>query len=118
MAGYCHCTRCQRRTGAAAAPSAAVLTTAFRLTDGEEHVRRWNAGDGNDKAFCETCGSALFSQNPDEPGFTFVRMGSFDVDPGVRPRFRAHVSSAAAWEPVPDDGTIHFAGPIERAKLV
>jgi hypothetical protein len=33
-----------------------------------------------------------------------VRMSAFDGDPGVRPSWRAHVASAAAWEPIPDDG--------------
>ena len=31
-------------------------------------------------------------------------MSAFDEDPGVRPRFRAYVAYAAAWEPIPDDG--------------
>ena len=33
-----------------------------------------------------------------------VRMSAFDGDPGVRPGWHAHVDSAAAWEPIPDDG--------------
>jgi hypothetical protein len=111
-AGYCHCTRCKRRTGTAAAPSAAVKPGTFRIVSGEDQIRRWNAGDGNDKAFCGTCGSALFSQNPDNREIMFLRMGSFDGDPGVRPRGRVHVASAAVWEPIPDDGLIRFPGPL------
>jgi hypothetical protein len=111
-AGYCHCTRCQRRTGTAASPSAAVKAETFRIVGGEDHVRRWNAGDGNDKAFCGTCGSALFSENPDDREIIFVRMGLFDGDPGVRPSVRVHVASAAVWEPIPDDGLVRFAGPL------
>jgi len=110
-AGYCHCTRCQRRSGAAASPSAAVKPGTFRIVSGEDQIRRWNAGDGSDKAFCVTCGSALFAQVPDVPERIFVRMGSFDGDPGVRPSVRAHVASAAVWEPIPDDGLTRFAGP-------
>jgi hypothetical protein len=64
---YCHCTRCQRRTGTAAAASAGVKPGTFRLVSGEVYLRRWNAGDGNDKAFCGICGSALFSQSPENP---------------------------------------------------
>ena len=79
---------------------------------GEDSVRRWNAGDGNDKAFCAICGSGLFSQNPQNPEVIFVRMGSFDDDPGVRPGGRVHVDSAAVWEPVPDDGLTRFPGAV------
>jgi len=53
--------------GTAASPSAAVKSQAFRIVNGDDRVRRWNAGDGTDKPLCVTCGSALFSQNPDEP---------------------------------------------------
>ena len=38
-----------------------------------------------------------------------VRMSAFDGDPGVRPSWRAFVSYAADWEPVPDDGLVRFA---------
>jgi hypothetical protein len=95
VAGYYHCTWCQRRTGTAASPSAAVKAETFRIVGGEDRVRRWNAGDGNDKAFCGACGSALFSENPDDREIIFVRMGLFDGDPGVRPSVRVHVASAA-----------------------
>jgi hypothetical protein len=109
-AGYCHCTRCQRRTGTAASPSAIANSAAFRIVSGEDHIRRWNAGDGADKAFCGTCGSALFGQHPETIN---VRMGSFDSDPGIRPMGRLHVASAAVWEPIPDDGLPRLPGPLE-----
>jgi hypothetical protein len=71
-------------------------------------VRRWNAGDGFDKAFCEVCGSALFAQNPDNPDQIAVRLGIIDGDPGVRPGGRQFVANAAVWEPIPDDGLTRF----------
>jgi hypothetical protein len=111
-AAYCHCTRCQRRTGTAASPSAAVKPGTFRIVSGEDRIRRWNAGDGTDKVFCGTCGSHLFSQDPTNPEIINVRMGSFDSDPGLRPTGRVHIASAAAWEPIPDDGLIRVPGPL------
>ena len=33
-----------------------------------------------------------------------VRLGTFDGDPGIRPRLRQFVAYAAPWEPLPDDG--------------
>jgi hypothetical protein len=107
---YCHCTRCQRRTGSAVGASAGARPGSFRVLAGEEHIRRWNPGDGNEKAFCGTCGSGLFSQNPEASGALFIRMGVFDSDPGVRAGGRVHVASAAVWEPIPDDGLARFPG--------
>lgn len=109
-AGYCHCTRCQRRTGTAAAPSAAAKPGTFRIVSGEDHIRRWNAGDGADKAFCGTCGSALFAQNPDNQEIINVRMGSFDGDPGVRPIGRLHVASAPCGSQFPMTACPAFPG--------
>lgn len=108
LAGYCHCTRCQRRSGGASGVTAWVKGDAFRILQGEDRIRRWNAGDGNDKAFCVTCGSGLFSANPGDESFVFVRLGVIDGDPGIRPMGRQHVASAAVWEPVPDDGLPRF----------
>lgn len=109
-AAYCHCTRCQRRTGAAASASAAPKPGTFRIVAGEDKVRRWNAGDGFDKAFCEVCGSALFAQNPENADQVAVRLGILDSDPIVRPGGRQFVDNAAVWEPLPEDGLTRFPG--------
>jgi hypothetical protein len=109
-AAYCHCTRCQRRSGAAAQASARVVPGSFRIVAGEEHVRRWAPAGGFEKAFCGACGSALFAQDPANPDTLAVRMGTFDGDPGVRPSARQFVADAAPWEPIPDDGLPRFDG--------
>jgi hypothetical protein len=103
-ASYCHCTRCQRRTGSAASAGARIVPGSFRVTAGEEHIRAWRPGDGFEKHFCGECGSALFSRDPDDHDRVSVRLGSFDGDPGVRPESRQFTDYAAAWEPIPDDG--------------
>ena len=40
-AGYCHCTRCQRRTGTAASAQARLASGSFRLLEGEELIREY-----------------------------------------------------------------------------
>ena len=35
---YCHCTRCQRRTGAGASPNARVADGSFRIVRGEDQI--------------------------------------------------------------------------------
>jgi hypothetical protein len=103
-ASYCHCTRCQRRTGTAAAPNARTAPGTFRIFEGEDRLRAWHPETGMDKYFCGHCGSALFSA----PGRDFeqvgVRFGALDRDPGIRPGHRQYVAYAAAWEEIPDDG--------------
>jgi hypothetical protein len=102
--GYCHCTRCQRRTGTAASAQARVAPGSFRITQGEELVRAYAPPDGFQKCFCSSCGAALWSVDPENGEVMSVRLGAFDGDPGLRPTFRAFVAYAAPWEPIPDDG--------------
>jgi len=103
-AGYCHCNRCQRRTGTAASAQARVARGSFRITVGEELVRSFDPDDGFSKHFCSACGSALWSRSPHDPEVISVRLGVFDSDPGIRPEYRQFVAYAAPWEPLPDDG--------------
>ncbi|HEX2160755.1 MAG TPA: GFA family protein [Thermoleophilaceae bacterium] len=101
---YCHCTRCQRRSGTAASANALPEPGSFRLLSGEEALRAWKPGAGWEKWFCGECGSAIFSRAPHDPALMSIRMGAFDSDPGVRPSARQFVEFAATWEPIPDDG--------------
>jgi hypothetical protein len=108
-AGYCHCTRCQRRTGTASSAQARVEERAFRLLCGEQLVKGWRPpAGGMEKCFCSECGAHLFSRNPDDHGQMSIRLGAFDGDPGIRPSWRAYVAYAAPWESLPDDGLRRF----------
>jgi hypothetical protein len=109
-AGYCHCTRCQRRSGTAASANGRVAQQGFRLLQGRERLRSYQPPTGVAKLFCEVCGSALFSGDPLADEEVAVRLGALDRDPAIRPHFRQHLDSAAAWEPVPRDGLDHYPG--------
>jgi hypothetical protein len=103
-ASWCHCTRCQRRTGTAASAQARLSPGSLKVLQGEELLRGYEPPGGFEKVFCSTCGSSLWSKDPRDPDVISVRFGAFDEDPGIRPQFRQFVASAARWEPIPDDG--------------
>lgn len=107
-AGYCHCTRCQRRTGTSSSASALLQQDSLRVTAGEELVKSWNPADGAEKCFCGECGSQLWAKLDGDPPNYAIRMGAFDSDPGVRPLFRQYVRSAVSWEDLPEDGLPRF----------
>ena len=104
VASYCHCKRCQRRSGAAASANAHPAPGAFRIVAGEDRLRVWKPDGGGEKWFCGDCGSSLFGRNPGHADPIGIRMGAFDDDPGIRPSVRQFVAYAAPWEPIPDDG--------------
>jgi hypothetical protein len=112
-AGYCHCTHCQRRTGTGSSANGRVPGAAFRLLSGADALRAFTPLDkGRPKVFCAACGSAVFSGDPldaAEPEVS-VRLGTLDGDPGIRPEYRQYLSSASAWETIPEDGLTRYPG--------
>lgn len=102
-ASYCHCKRCQRRSGAAASANAHPAPGTFRIVAGEDKLRVWKLDGGGEKWFCGDCGSSLFGRNPTHADPIGIRMGAFDDDPGIRPSVRQFVAYAASWESIADD---------------
>src|SRR5436190_1002733 len=92
-AGYCHCTRCQRRTGTAASAQARIAERALAIVAGEEMVATWQPPDGFAKLFCRGCGGALFSHSPDRRHWA-VRLGALDPGHGIRPTYRQRLETA------------------------
>jgi hypothetical protein len=111
---YCHCTRCQRRTGAGASANARTAPGSFRIVSGEDRIRSWQPETGAAKFFCGDCGSALFSATGGDPPGIGVRLGAIDGDPGIRPSAHQYVAYEAVWEPIPDDGLPRYP---ERMQL-
>jgi hypothetical protein len=107
-ASYCHCRRCQQRTGAAASAQGRIAPGSFRIVSGHELVRAWEPEEGFAKDFCSRCGSALWSRERASSEPFAVRLGTFDGDPGIRPKLRQFVAYAAPWEDIPDDGLPRF----------
>ena len=107
-AAYCHCTRCQKRTGTATQASARVAPGSVTVTAGAQELRDWTPPGGLAKTFCVRCGSHVFARNPGTGEIAIVRMAAIDGDPGVAPQARQYVAYAAPWEPIPDDGLPRF----------
>jgi hypothetical protein len=106
-AAYCHCTRCQHRTGTGAQASARLVDGSLRVIAGEEHLRAWAPG-GLEKVFCGECGSAVFAREPGGGPIRMVRLAAVEGDPGIRPMARQFVAYAVPWETIPDDGLPRF----------
>jgi hypothetical protein len=106
---YCHCHRCQRRTGTSSGASARIGRDDFAVLTGAELIRYWRPADGMPKAYCAECGGHLFSGSLAEEQIA-ARLGAVDGDPGIRPELRQWVGSAVAWEEIPDDGLPRFEG--------
>jgi hypothetical protein len=115
-ASYCHCKRCQRRSGTAASANAHPAPGTFRITAGRRKLRMWQPDGGGEKWFCGECGSSLFARNPAHAEPIGIRMGTFDENPGVRPSVRQFVRYVAPWESIPNDGLPCYPGSRHAAR--
>ena len=93
---FCHCSRCQKRSGSAHTAQLQVAADRFRWIQGTDNRSLYDYSPGVRGSFCSTCGCRL-------PAFTnqdtlvAVPAGLLDGDPEVRPEINIHCDSAAAW---------------------
>ena len=103
-ASYCHCTRCQHRSGSGAAATARAEPGLRPRRRGRRRAARVGprrrAGEGLLRAVW-VCALQL---RPGLHRYTGVRLGAVDGEPGVRPASHQFVAYAACWEELPDDG--------------
>lgn len=99
---HCHCSRCRKAHGAPYATYLIAPESAFRITDGKEHIVRWKSSDAMFRPFCDTCGSVVPDGNAWN-GIVGMPAGNFDEDPGLRPMSHIFVASRAPWVEIHDD---------------
>jgi hypothetical protein len=103
-ANVCHCSRCQKHSGAGGLAQGRVPRAGFELLTGSELLEVYRPADGMAKAFCRRCGSSLFGGSWPDGAEVSIRLGSLDGHPGIAPQYHSFVASKALWETLPDDG--------------
>lgn len=95
----CHCTHCQKISGAGAAHNALVPTSALKITSGEPKVYVDTADSGNQlyRSFCPDCGSSLFSQRASMPDMRVLKVGTLDEPGDMKIVMNIWTQSARPW---------------------
>jgi hypothetical protein len=93
----CHCTDCQRFSGAAWRASVPVLKENLVLT-GEPTIYVKTADSGNKRVqgFCGTCGSHIYATSPERAVFN-IRLGAIDQRAELPPKRQGFCDSALPW---------------------
>ena len=96
----CHCRDCQRMSGSAFNTALVVPSASFRLTHGEpkSYAKQGDSGNTLRRAFCDTCGSPLFTENVARPAFVGIKAASVDDPSWVRPDMDIWTASAQPWD--------------------
>lgn len=102
VAYYCHCSRCQKRSGAPVSAAGTFPIDTFAFIGGEPKIIDSDS-PGLVRQLCGSCGSILGLRPRENPALQSVRLGCLD-DPGsVNPRLHIHTSSQIPWLEIADE---------------
>ncbi len=101
---YCHCSRCQKFTGAAHATNIIIDPTQFKWLSGESSLGRFELADAKHFAtsFCTKCGSSLPWLTQSGKAIV-IPAGTLDDDPEVKPIHNIFFANKAPWYEGVDD---------------
>jgi len=95
---YCHCSRCQKVTGAAHAANLFVPAAQFKWLSGESLAKRFNLPGAKRFAvsFCSECGTRVPHQVTGTENM-LIPAGVLDANPDLRPEGSIFWGSRAGW---------------------
>jgi hypothetical protein len=95
----CHCTHCQKISGAASSHNAVVPASAFTLTAGTPKRYADTADSGNTlyRFFCPDCGSSLYSQREKAREMVVLKVGTLDAPGEMTLAMNIWTRSARPW---------------------
>ena len=96
----CHCTDCQRLSGAAYRTVVFTREDGFRLLSGplKIYVKRADSGRQREQSFCPNCGTPIYATNVGEgPKVYGIRLGSSNQRDILQPKAQYWMGSAQDW---------------------
>jgi hypothetical protein len=99
VVAHCHCTDCQRVSGAGHTTGAMFPADGIRIS-GEvaEYRLEGELGSAVTRTFCPKCGSPLFGRNTRMPGFMTVSVGTLADPDEVTPQVVIFARSRRHWD--------------------
>jgi hypothetical protein len=98
--GICHCADCQMLSGSAYRVSVPAPAATFRLLGGKPKAYVKTTAESGTKrvhAFCEHCGSPVYSTSVGTPISYSLRVGALDKRAELPPRRQIWCKSALPW---------------------
>ena len=96
----CHCTNCQKISGAGGTVNAIVASKDFRIVKGtpKRFTKTADSGRMLHRYFCGDCGSGIYTQRELTPERVVVRAGAFDNPPPMKIGAHIWTRSARNWD--------------------
>jgi hypothetical protein len=98
---HCHCSNCQRGSGAGHSTGAMFPDDKFRLV-GEIAEFKLVSDNGNEvtRVFCPKCGSPILGRNSGMVGFVTITLGTLDEPSGLSPQVVVFARNRKTWDVV------------------
>ena len=107
----CHCTHCQKASGAAGSVNAVVPRAALKITQGtaKRYDAKADSGRTLYRYFCGDCGSPIYSQRATAPETAVLRAGTLDSAGDMKITANIWTRSARPWATI-DPASTRFPG--------
>ncbi len=100
-AGYCHCRRCQRSTGAPVVAWVTYPKSSLTILQGSP--KAFQSTPKAIREFCPDCGTQLFFHYTEGPADIDVTIAGLDDPSTIVPRYHIWTSSQVPWLSINDD---------------
>jgi hypothetical protein len=99
--GLCHCTTCQKVSGAAFSVNVFAPKADLKITN-EANLASYidtspESGRTVTRKFCKTCGSSMTSETAAFPGMVIIKAGSLDDTSALKPGVQVWTRSKQHW---------------------
>lgn len=111
--GYCHCTLCQRSTGAPVLAWASYPMTGFSYTRGMP--ARYQSSQHGHREFCSNCGTQIAYRDSGNAATIEINVGALDEPGSVPPRYHIWYASRVPWFDTADS-LPRFDGPAPKER--
>lgn len=100
---HCHCTMCQRNSGAGYVTWIAFPAEQLTISQGKDFLVRFQSSEHGSRSFCSGCGSTLLCEIEARPGEVDVPLANLAPGNGIEPTAHIFYDDRAAWTRVGDD---------------
>ena len=102
----CHCSQCRQAQGGAFATNSPVDSDKLKFS-GQEFIKEFESNDNKIRAFCQNCGSPLYSALRDRPTVKRLRVGTIETDFTCENKYHIFSASKAPWHSITDEHPQH-----------
>lgn len=100
---HCHCTLCQKTSGAAFVTWAGFNENEVQISDVDHNLKWFSATENAFRGFCAVCGSTLFFKSARWPGELHITVVNIHQSLDREPQMHVYWASHQSWLQHSDD---------------